>query len=156
MELVKSDNPILKQKGINVILEKEVDLINELVRILRKTGAVGIAAHQIGEAKNLFLMLDYKFPKKKIKNPLDGIVIFGNPKIIELSENKCFYQEGCLSYPNLILSIKRPKTVKVSYETIINDELNFQSEKIYDDLYARIIQHEYDHIDGITFVNKTF
>src|SRR5574338_373575 len=142
--LINSKNPILKQKTNPVILEKELELIKELRKTLYIEDALGICANQIGECKNLFLALD----------PMsDEAIVFANSKIIETSKTTEFLKEGCLSFPNLILNIKRPTNVRIKYQTLIGDEI-LEKEDEFGGLLARIILHEYDHTQGVVFTQR--
>jgi peptide deformylase len=70
-----------------------------------------------------------------------------NPKIVALSEEREMSQEGCLSFPNLWLNVKRPSKVKVTYHTVTGEEVEAE----LDGLHARVFLHEFDHLMGVTF-----
>jgi peptide deformylase len=76
-------------------------------------------------------------------------VVF-NPVIIEVSEETSLYNEGCLSIPELYEMVERPKSIRVKY---LDEEMNEVTRKI-DGIEARIFQHEYDHLEGILFVDR--
>jgi peptide deformylase len=73
-----------------------------------------------------------------------------NPKILKVSEDVILEKEGCLSYPDLWLNIKRPKKILVEYQNSNGDTIEAEM----DGLVARCFQHEYDHLLGICFVDK--
>ena len=73
-----------------------------------------------------------------------------NPEIIWVSEETSLEEEGCLSYPNLYLKIRRPVSIKVTYEDVNENTIS----QGFDGLESRIFQHEYDHVDGIDFTDK--
>lgn len=105
---------------------------------------IGLAANQIGITKRVFVMGSNNiegFPKP--------FALF-NPKLLEVSEEQDLYKEGCLSYPGLYLSIKRPSVIKVEYQ----DSKGNTHEAAMSGLVARCFQHELEHLDGICFVDK--
>jgi peptide deformylase len=105
---------------------------------------IGLAANQVGIAKRVFVIGSNNiegFPKP--------FAVF-NPKIIESSQEQIIDKEGCLSYPNLWLSVKRPAVIKVEYQ----DSHGNVHEAAMSGLIARCFQHELDHLDGVCFVDK--
>lgn len=105
---------------------------------------IGLAANQIGLTKRVFVMGSYGiegFPKP--------FAVF-NPKILEVSQEHSLDKEGCLSYPNLWITIKRPSVIKVEYQ----DSDGNTHESAMSGLIARCFQHEFDHLDGICFVDR--
>jgi peptide deformylase len=112
------------------------ELIKELAKVMFTQGGIGLAAPQCGVKKRIFIM----------GNPEELIACI-NPKIIALSEERTTSQEGCLSFPNLWINVKRPSTVKVSYQNVFGEE----TEAELDALHARVFLHEFDHLMGITF-----
>lgn len=112
------------------------ELIKEMAKVMFTQGGIGLAAPQCGVKKRIFIM----------GNPEELIACI-NPKIIALSEERITSQEGCLSFPNLWINVKRPSTVKVSYQNVLGEE----TEAELDALHARVFLHEFDHLMGITF-----
>ena len=115
------------------------ELYDNLKDTMTELRGIGLSANQVGLSIRAFCMYtDLK----------DGNVeIYFNPKIIWQSEETEFYQEGCLSYPQLYLNLKRPKVVEFEYMDINGEQ---QTGK-FAGLTARIFQHEYDHMDGKNF-----
>lgn len=105
---------------------------------------IGLAANQIGLAKRVFVMGSHS---------IDGFptpfAVF-NPVILEVSEEETVDKEGCLSYPDLWLSVKRPAVIKVQYQ----DSDSNLHEVAMSGLIARCFQHELDHLNGVCFVDK--
>jgi peptide deformylase len=120
---------------------KLANLVNTMFRTIEINNAVGLAAIQIGIPKRILVIHD---PYKQYR------VAMINPKIISKSEEEVSGQEGCLSFPGKYLTIKRPKSVIVQYKSVTGS--TFLSE--LKDYTARIFFHEYDHLDGIVFINK--
>ena len=100
---------------------------------------VGLSANQIGIQERAFVMISDMETQ-------DTITCF-NPRIIKESKEKVVMEEGCLSYPDLILKITRPKKIIVKYEDV---DKKIHKLKL-DGLSARIFLHEYDHMEGITY-----
>lgn len=112
------------------------DLVKEMSRLMFLHGGIGLAAPQCGVLKRIFIM----------GNP-DQLVACINPKIIELTEERGGYLEGCLSFPNLLMRITRPVGATVSYQTITGETVETELTGIK----ARVFLHEFDHLIGITF-----
>lgn len=104
---------------------------------------IGLAANQIGIAKRVFVLGSYS-----IEGFPAPFALF-NPKIIRVSEEQELMKEGCLSYPDLWLSIKRPAVIEVEYQ----DSKGNTHEAAMSGLIARCFQHELDHLNGICFVD---
>lgn len=124
-------------------------LISNMFETMYLAKGVGLAAPQIGRSIRLFIIDtapfeeegdDYKGVKK----------VFINPIIIEESGKEWAFNEGCLSIPGIREDVHRKPTVTIEYY----DE-NFElKEETYDGITARVIQHEYDHVEGILFTDK--
>ena len=111
--------------------------LNRMFNFLKQTGGVGLAAPQIG--------LGYKFFIMDV--PKWGTQICINPKIITISEETIIVTEGCLSYPGLRLSLRRPEVVEVEY----HDHRGHLIKTTLRDYPARVFQHELDHVNGVVF-----
>ena len=104
---------------------------------------VGLSANQIGINERAFIMIrDMEYN--------ETITCF-NPKIVKESKDKVVMEEGCLSYPELFLDVVRPSSVVVKYE----DEYKKRHKLKLSDFPARVFQHEYDHMEGIDFTQRT-
>ena len=104
---------------------------------------IGISANQIGIWERAFAMV------KDIEN--NEVMVCFNPRIVKSYAEEVEMEEGCLSYPDLFLKIKRPDKIVVKYE----DE-NKKTHKIkLEGLASRVFQHEYDHMEGIDFTQRT-
>jgi len=143
-------NKILRQKSKPVEVDKKT---LELVRTLRETltdkkgkpKGVGLAAVQIGIPKRVFVAFSPASRK---------LLVFINPKIAWRSKRQTNKKEkryeGCLSIPNVWAIIQRPKTIKIKYQT---ESGQTQTRKFTAPL-ATVIQHEYDHLEGILFTDR--
>jgi peptide deformylase len=142
MKLVPSYDSIL-HTPTRPINEEEISalgaLIESMIEIMDEKGGLGLAAPQIGSNLNLFVM-------RWIGNPRICI----NPQVIETSEETDEVEEGCLSYPNLRLEIRRPLWAVVRWQDL-DGTLN--QSKLYG-MEARIFLHEWDHCQGICFTDR--
>ena len=104
---------------------------------------IGLSANQIGIWERAFVMIS------DMENQ-ETITCF-NPKILKESKDQIVMEEGCLSYPDLYLKISRPSSVVVKYE---NEGKKIHKIKL-NGIASRIFQHEYDHMEGIDFTQRT-
>ena len=104
---------------------------------------IGLSANQIGIWERAFVMISDMESQ-------ETITCF-NPKVLKESKDQIVMEEGCLSYPDLYLKILRPSSVVVKYE----DEGKKTYKIKLDGMIARIFQHEYDHMEGIDFTQRT-
>jgi peptide deformylase len=151
MKLVEQYNPILSQKcdpfDFNNPIMDPYKLAEELHNLRFKGRGVGLAAPQVGINTRALVMGMGDFKTEEAK---DFNSVFFNPEITEFSDETVLMIEGCLSYPGLYIKIKRPQYIVLTWE---NEEGN----KCYDKfagMTSRIIQHEVDHLEGITFLQK--
>jgi peptide deformylase len=147
--IVAYGDPVLRKVGAAV--EKDYPQLNELIENMFETmyesHGVGLAAPQIGKAINLFIIDSSRFEDEKYPNVKK---IFINAEILEETGEKWDFEEGCLSIPHIRENVKRHGTLRLRYQ----DE-NFEThEETYDGIVARVIQHEYDHVKGIMFVDR--
>ncbi|MEI6400190.1 MAG: peptide deformylase [bacterium] len=143
-ELTYIGNPVLRTKAEEVSFEEGIKIGKQLLQTLLAykdvTGlGVGLAAPQIGIGSAVFVT--YKDDVSKI---------YINPKIISTSEETNLYKENCLSSGHVWCDVRRPKVITLSY---VNEEGKSITEE-YNDFWARLLQHEYDHLLGIVNVDK--
>jgi len=143
--------PVLKKMGVDI--SPDYENLNELIENMWETmynaKGIGLAAPQIGKAIRLFLV-DTKQMEDE-DNDIMGIKqVFINAQIIEESGKEASYEEGCLSIPDVRGDVDRLNTIVIKYL----DENFVEHEKTFDGMAARVIQHEYDHIDGKLFTEK--
>jgi len=141
--LVSEKDPILHKKSVEWDFanpqEDPIQLSKELITTCRAYGGLGLSAVQIGKLYRVFCI-----------GLADQFQICFNPKIVSTSLDQVNDIEGCLSYPGLVLKVKRPAYVKVQFH-MPDGELR---EENYERLTARCFQHELDHLDGIVFSDK--
>jgi peptide deformylase len=151
LPIIAYGHPVLKRVGKDIDKDfKDLDkLIENMWETMYHAKGVGLAAPQIGLSIRLFIV-DTAQIDKEGEEPLGIKKVFINAHILEETGENWSYEEGCLSIPNINGNVERQKKIKIQYL----DE-NFE-EKVeeYDGMNARVIQHEYDHIEGKLFVEK--
>jgi peptide deformylase len=116
---------------------------------MKASDGVGLAAPQIGLSIRLFVV-DTEPMADEQADLKDFRKVFINPKIVDSWGDEVIYNEGCLSLPGIREDVKRYSHIRIQYV----DE-NFQPhDEEYDGFKARVIQHEYDHIEGILFIDR--
>lgn len=144
MRITKLGEEILRQKAELVKPEEINDelrsFLNEMFDAMIEADGVGLAGPQAGISKRLFVIIADDDVRR----------VFINPQIISTSQDVVDYDEGCLSIPQVYESISRPK--KVTVQAFNEKGRPFTLET--DGFLARIIQHEYDHLDGILFIDR--
>ena len=123
--------------------EATQSLAVKLVETMTKAPGIGLAANQIGINKRVFAFLDLESPKPSPYVVFNPIILGRSAEIIEL-------EEGCLSFLDMIIKIKRPAQIKVEYQNM-DGSLNTA---MLGGLTSRIWQHEIDHLDGVLFFNR--
>lgn len=145
-ELVNSSDPHLKHGTYDFnFAEPQIDpqeLAENLANVMIENNGVGLAAPQVGISLSAFVVGD---PKNR-----DSIRAFFNPKIVDMSGDEVYIEEGCLSFPGLFVKVKRPSEIRIRYQNVQGETI---TEK-FSGFTARIIQHEYDHLQGIVFTSK--
>ena len=142
LTLVKEQDPVLKQQCEDWNFKVDGDpteLVTAMTKIMLNpaTQGIGLAAPQCGVMKNIFIM-----------GTDEHLVACINPVVDAVMGEKQIYLEGCLSFPNLWLHIKRNPEALVSYQTTTGEWVNKAK---LEGLKARVFLHEYDHLLGVTF-----
>lgn len=120
------------------------ELESKMIQLMIENRGIGLAANQIGLTKRVFVMGSYT-----IEGFPQPFALF-NPVILETSEETVLDQEGCLSYPGLYLTVKRPAWVRAAYQNAKGDII----EAKFTGYLSKCFQHELDHLNGICFVDK--
>jgi len=124
-------------------------LIADLKVTVTQANGVGIAAPQVGKSLRLFLMCSA--PSERYPDaPLLPLTVVINPKILKVSSCQALGWEGCLSVKGKRALVSRYENIDVSYF----DETGIKHNKTFTGFLARIFQHELDHLDGITFIER--
>lgn len=144
-------NPILKKVAskVNKNDEKLTSLIEDMWETMYHASGVGLAAPQVGFSLRVFLVDTVQIMKESDKE--EGIKkVFINPLKLEEVGDEYAYEEGCLSIPDIRADVNRQKKIKLTY---LNEDFEEQTE-VFEGVNARVIQHEYDHLEGVLFVEK--
>lgn len=158
LPIVAYGDPVLRKVGTDI--DKDYPNLSSLIDNMWETmyhaHGVGLAAPQIGLPIRMFMVdvtpfADDEDLTEEEQNKLKNFKrVFINAKILEETGKEWAFNEGCLSIPEVREDVVRKDTLTISYM----DE-NFEShEETYDGMLARVIQHEYDHIEGILFTDK--
>ena len=143
--VVHYGNPILKKKCKLVTNFSDLDgLINDMFDTMYEENGIGLAANQIDVDLQLFVV-----DISDIDEEGESIHVFANAEIIE-SEGESWMNEGCLSVPDVRLDVKRPNKIILKYQD--RNGKKFTNE--FDELLARVIQHEVDHLNGNLIINR--
>ena len=139
-------HPTLRQKSLDLksIEKEDLLLAEEMMDIMMRAPGVGLAANQIGVLKKI-VTINIQDKEKNFDNKY---VLF-NPKIISSSKKTVIMEEGCLSIPEQFADIERPKEILVEYTS----EKKKLVKKRVNDVEARVLQHEIDHLSGKLFVD---
>lgn len=158
LPIVAYGDPVLKKKA--VLIDPDHTNLKELVSNMYETMyaayGVGLAAPQIGLPIRLFLVDTSPFAEDDVFSEGEKAQLkdfkktFINAEILEEDGDEWAFNEGCLSIPNVREDVYRKPTITIRYQ---NENFDTFTET-YDGLIARVIQHEYDHIEGILFTDK--
>lgn len=142
LDIVKLGEESLREKSVAVekVNDEIKQLANDMFETMIEADGVGLAAPQIGKNIRMFVIIADDDIRR----------VFINPQIIKTSEEVGPYDEGCLSIPQVYESIIRP--LKVTVQALNENGKPFTLDA--DGLLARIIQHEYDHLEGIVFIDR--
>jgi peptide deformylase len=141
-------NPVLKKRAKNIVKgETDIEqLVEDMFETMHNASGIGLAAPQIGKSIRLFVIDASALEEPELE---DFKQVFINPQMIEESGKEWAFEEGCLSIPEIREDIFRPEKLRLKYF----DENWVEHEEDFDDMKARIIQHEYDHIEGVLFTD---
>ena len=142
MQILTMGNDLLKQKAVRIdkIDSKIRELAGQMLEALAAEKGIGLAAVQLGIMKRIFVT--------RVQN--DEERIFINPSILETSVKTTKYEEGCLSIPGIYGQVVRSELVTVQAWNEKGRPFTIEAEG----LLARVIQHEYDHLEGILFLDR--
>lgn len=147
--VVAYGDPVLKKVAVQIenFDSDLLKLIEDMYETMYEASGVGLAAPQIGKSIRLFVVDASGFDKPETK---DFKKAFVNPLITETEGPDEGFEEGCLSIPGVRREVKRPTKIKLEYF----DEKGKKYHEWFDGLKARVIQHEYDHIEGVLFTDR--
>lgn len=158
LPIVAYGDPVLRKKAtaISAAYPKLDVLIENMFETMYGARGIGLAAPQVGLAIRLFMVDaspfgdDEELTEEERELCADFKKVFINPKIVEEDGDEWVFNEGCLSIPNINEDVFRKPKITIEYL----DENFDEHTETFDGIVARIIQHEYDHIEGILFTDK--
>ncbi len=146
--IVMYGDPVLRKKAKDIEKGKDIlELVNDMYETMHAAHGIGLAAPQIGKSVRLFVVDGTTLEDEPILK--DFKKTFVNPVILDENGEPWPFEEGCLSIPNIREEVERPEKLRIKYF----DENWNAFEEDYDGMKARIIQHEYDHIEGKLFID---
>ncbi len=158
LPIVAYGDPVLKRKALSISEDYEglEQLIESMWETMYHAHGVGLAAPQIGKSIRLFVIDGSPFADDEDATPSDQLVlksfkkVFINAEMIAEEGDDFSFTEGCLSIPDIREDVTRPSVIRLRY---LNENFKERVEE-FSGLAARIIQHEYDHIEGVLFTDK--
>lgn len=141
-EIITEGNPILRKKSDTIKNPMDSDVqefIPDLVKMMLEEDGIGIAAPQVGKSIQMIIV-----------NQKDGPLVLINPKVKSKSMRTEIAEEGCLSVPGIFGLVKRSKKAKVEALDRNGKSVTIKAEG----LFARVLLHEIDHLNGILFIDK--
>jgi len=146
MKLIESSNNVLHERitefDFNNPIADPVELEKSMLEFMYQNNGIGLAANQVGIKARMFVM-GHK------DNPNLGMGFF-NPEIIAHTDDMAEMEEGCLSFSNVFVKIKRPKKIKARYQTSSGE----WQEREFEGYDCRCFLHEFDHLEGITMKDR--
>lgn len=151
LPIIAYGDAVLKRKAKDIQKSEELSaLIENMWETMYNANGVGLAAPQIGKSYRLF-MVDTEQLEERKSDFEDGIKqAFINAEILDYGGEEDKYEEGCLSIPDINADVERPEQITIKY---LDEEFNEHTQS-FNGFNARVIQHEYDHIEGILFTDR--
>ncbi len=142
--IVKYGNPVLREvsKPVDEVTTEIKNLLADMKTTLTEYNGLGLAAVQVGVPVRIFIV------DLSAVDITASTTVFINPEILEIS-GSMDYEEGCLSFPGIYQTLSRPHRVKIR----ALDENGNEFTRVFEGLAARAILHEYDHLDGVLFID---
>lgn len=145
LPVIKIGHPTLRKSAQKVekFDQELIDLVQKMIETMRVNEGIGLAAPQVNVLSRLFVI------DRKLINEDWEAQAYINPEILD-TQGLDTYEEGCLSIPGIRAEVDRPFKIWVKYQTIEGKVV----EEELEGLLARVFQHEYDHLDGILFIDR--
>lgn len=152
--IIAYGNPLLRRTCTDVAMNDQLKVVvDNMFETMNHCNGVGLAAPQVGITGRIFIVDNTKTKGddgRRAEDEPDVKEVFINAEILEEFDKPTSMEEGCLSIPGIYGNVVRPGSVRIRYY-----DGNYQLQvKVFHGFAARIIQHEYDHIEGILFVDK--
>lgn len=154
------EEPVLREKGKKITRFDQTlrDLVHEMIETMQDASGIGIAAQQVGQPLQVCIVDmtecddDFRYRFDGRQPPLDLIMplVVVNPELELLDGPSTVFEEGCLSFPDIRGDVKRPEAVRLKYQDADGNPHTIEC----DGIFARCIQHEVDHLNGILFIDR--
>ena len=154
LPIVTAPDPRLKIKSqpVEKVTDEIRKLMDDMLETMYASEGIGLAAVQVGVHKRV-LVMDLEAGSKRYPdtegNKTPNPIYMVNPEIVEESQERNIYEEGCLSFPGQYAEVDRPKRVKIKYLDYNGKPQILDA----DELLATCVQHEIDHLNGVVFVD---
>jgi len=149
------EHPVLRSKTewIESVNHEIHQLVQDMIVTMNNADGIGLAAPQVGHSVRLFVVdissFLEEFPQDQRASYPEQPMIFINPEIVGRSDDYDEFEEGCLSIPHIREPVERPASIQIKFQ-----DLTFKQHTMaFDGLLARVIQHEYDHLEGFLFID---
>jgi len=141
LEIKVYGDPILREKSkpVKKITPEILNLVQDMTETMYATSGIGLAAPQVGVSKRIIIA----------DGGEEGVIALINPKIVD-EEGEAISEEGCLSLPDIYANVKRFYKVRVEALDLDGEQIKITKE----DLIARVLQHEIDHLEGVLFIDR--
>jgi len=151
LKVLHAPHPILKQKA-RPVEEAEFgfeleEFVNSMLDTMYAENGIGLAAPQVGDLRRI-LVAEPRYGEEESDDV--PLFIMVNPEITRRSDDMIGCEEGCLSVPDFLFTVPRHKTINVKWRTPTGEAMS----RTLSDFHAIVIQHEMDHLDGVTLLDK--
>lgn len=140
--LVDCNDPILKTQLDNFDFHNPpcdpVQLARDLTETMIANNGLGLSANQLGLPYRVFAVNS------------STVLVCYNPRLVDVSEETIYLEEGCLSFPDLFVKVKRPRRIRIRYTEPNGNTVT----RVFEGLTARVMQHELDHLNGIRYTDR--
>lgn len=153
MKLVIAPDDFLERKLPKFDYESHDPLstAHNMAILMNQAGGLGLAANQVKFDGQIFVMR----PVLNKTNAIADVITVINPEIKAISEEVETGVEGCLSYPDVFLNVRRPRKILVEFDTLTSaGDSVIHVGQVFEDIDARIFLHEYDHLTGVQFIDR--
>ena len=152
LPIVAFGSGVLREKCKEIVKDYPdlTQLIADMYESMYTASGVGLAAPQINKAIRIFIIDTARFTEDEENDIVPLKQVFINPKMLEKKGEEWLFNEGCLSIPDIREDISRKAEIEIEF---LDENFKTHSKK-FDGLTARVIQHEYDHLEGILFTDK--
>jgi peptide deformylase len=160
LPIVHFDTPVLRRKGARVTVFDSAlrQFAADMIESMHAAEGIGLAAQQVGQALQLTVIdlretdLDYSWELDGRKPPRELFMplVLVNPVVTALPDRETVLEEGCLSFPEIRGDVRRPHAVRVEFQDLEGGS----HQLLCDGLFARCVQHEVDHLQGVLFIDR--